>query len=125
MDRTDELLDILNLLILTSIDNTITIDKATLIDVLTCLQYSQDTIEILQNQLQHDQSKKRNQHYELVLVQKNLLFEFGYDSYQLSVQDQFNETMTYVEYKGHHEHVQHNLSKLDIQPWEEVQFKRK
>jgi hypothetical protein len=40
MDRTEELLDLLNTLILSFVDNTITANIASLIDVLTFLQYS-------------------------------------------------------------------------------------
>jgi hypothetical protein len=47
MARIDELLELLNTLILYSMDNTFTTDITSLTDVLTCLQDSQDKIEFL------------------------------------------------------------------------------
>ena len=55
----------------------VTIYKATLQSVLTCLQVSQAKVELLQNQTQllHDELQWKNlQHYELVLVQNNPRF---------------------------------------------------
>jgi hypothetical protein len=48
MDQIDELLELLNTLILSYVDNTITIDITNLIGVLTCLQDSHDKIKFLQ-----------------------------------------------------------------------------
>jgi hypothetical protein len=78
MARVEELLELLNTLILSSVDNTITIDKTTLQYVVTCLQVSQAKAALLQTQtrLLHDALERKNlrQHSELVLVQ-NPLFE--------------------------------------------------
>ena len=78
MDRIDDLLELMNTLILSFVDNTVTIDKATLQSILTCLQASQAKTELLQVQtrLLHDELQQKNlQHSELVLVQNNPLFE--------------------------------------------------
>jgi hypothetical protein len=78
MARVDELLELLNTLILSSVDNTITTDKATLQSVVTCLQVSQAKVALLQTQTQllHDALERKNlRHSELVLVQNNPLFE--------------------------------------------------
>jgi hypothetical protein len=78
MARVEELLELLNTLILSSVDNTVTIDKTTLQSVVTCLQVSQAKVTLLQTQtrLLHDALERKNlrQHYELVLVQ-NPIFE--------------------------------------------------
>jgi hypothetical protein len=57
MARIDELLELLNTLILSTVDNMVTTDKATLQSVLTCLQVSQAKVELLQTQTQllHDE----------------------------------------------------------------------
>jgi len=93
MARIDELLELLNTLILSIVDNTVTIDKATLTNVLTCLQDSQDKIKFLQleSQLQQDEIQQKNQHSKLVLVQNKSLFEFENDSYQHPTHDQIND----------------------------------
>jgi hypothetical protein len=93
MAQIDELIELLNTLILSIVDNTITIDKATHTNVLTCLQGSQDKIEFLQleSQLQRDEIQQKNRHFELVLVQNNSLLEFENDSYQQPTHDQIND----------------------------------
>ena len=93
MARIDELLGLLNTLILSSVDNIVTIDITTFIDVLTCLQDSKDKIEFLQleSQLQQEEIQQKNHHFELVLVQKNSLFEFENDSYQEPAHDQISD----------------------------------
>jgi hypothetical protein len=72
----------------------VTTDIATLTDVLTCLQDSQDKIKFLQleSQLQQEEIQQKNHHSELVLVQNNSLFEFENDSYQQPTHDQRNST---------------------------------
>jgi hypothetical protein len=76
MARVEELLELLNTLILSSVDNTVTIDKTTLQSVVTCLQVSQAKATLLQTQtrLLHDALERKNlrQHSELVLVQNPL-----------------------------------------------------
>jgi hypothetical protein len=70
MARIDELLELLNTLILSSVDNTVTIDIATFTDVLTCLQDSQNKIKFLQleSQLQQEEIQQKNHHSKLVLI---------------------------------------------------------
>jgi hypothetical protein len=55
MARTNEILEQLNTLILSSVDNTVTTDITTLTEVLTCLQHSQGKIEFLQLESQLQQ----------------------------------------------------------------------
>jgi hypothetical protein len=78
MARVEELLELLNTLILSSMDNTITIDKTTLQSIVTYLQVMQAKVALLQTQtrLLHDALQQKNllQHSELVLVQ-NPIFE--------------------------------------------------
>jgi hypothetical protein len=52
------------------VENTVTTDITALIDVLTCLQDSQEKIEFLQleSQLQQEEIQEKKQHFELVLV---------------------------------------------------------
>jgi hypothetical protein len=101
MARIDELLELLNTLILSSVDNTVTTDIATLTDVLTCLQDSQDKIKFLQleSQLQQEEIQQKNHHSELVLVQNNSLFEFENDSYQQPTHDQISDTTSEARFK--------------------------
>ena len=49
MARNIELLELLNTLINTTEDNTVTLNKATLQSVLTCLQVMQDKVRLLQS----------------------------------------------------------------------------
>jgi hypothetical protein len=62
MARVEELLELLNTLILSSMDVTITIDKTTLQSVVMCLQVSQAKATLLQtqNQLLHDALELKN-----------------------------------------------------------------
>jgi hypothetical protein len=74
MAQIHELLELLNTLILSIDVNMVTIDKATIQFVLTCLQASHAKVELLQiqTQLLHDQLQRKNlQNSELVLVQNN------------------------------------------------------
>jgi hypothetical protein len=106
----------------------VTTDKETLQYVLTCLQASQAKVELLQiqTQLLHDELQRKNiQHSELVLVQKNPLFDDDDDddSDQQPVQEQLSEPTSYTsadEDEVVHEQVQLSLSKPIIRPWEEI-----
>jgi hypothetical protein len=72
--RVEELLELLNTIILSSLDNTVTTNKTTLQIVVTCLQVSQAKVALLQthNRLLHDALERKNlRHSELVLVQNN------------------------------------------------------
>ena len=66
----NELVELLNTLLLSSIDNIVIVDKATLTHIRNCVQEAQGIIEFLQieSQLQHDELQQRKQHYELVPV---------------------------------------------------------
>jgi hypothetical protein len=99
MAQIEELLELLNTLILYSVDNTITIEKTTLQSVVTCLQFSQAKVALLQTQtrLFHDALERKNlrQHFELALVQ-NPLFkddeDDDFDSDQQLVHGKLIET---------------------------------
>ena len=114
MDQIDELLELL-----------VTIDKAILTNVLTCLQDLEDKIEFLQleSQLQRDEIQQKNRHFELVLVQNNSLLEFENDSYQHPTHDQINDSTSEAysnEDEVCHKQILHALSNPIIKPWEEI-----
>jgi hypothetical protein len=121
MDLIDELLELLNTLILSTIDNMVTTDKQTLQYILTCLKTSQDKVELLQiqTQLLHDQLQQKNlQHSKLVLFWNNPLFDGDdVDSDQQPMSDQLNEpTPTTSANEVVHEQVHLSLSKSIIKP---------
>jgi hypothetical protein len=62
MAQVEELLELLNTLILSFVDNTVTIDKTTLQFVVTCLQVSQAKAALLQTQtrLLHNALERKN-----------------------------------------------------------------
>jgi len=82
MARITNILESLNTLILCNVDNTIQINKDTLLNIRTYLQNAQEKIEFLQlkSQLQHDELQQKSHDSELVHVQNNSLSE--YDSHQ-------------------------------------------
>jgi hypothetical protein len=90
MERSLELLELLNTLIITIEDNTISINKDTLKSVLTCLQVTQDKVRLLQAQSQllndeiRDLKNQSVKHSELVLVQNNPLFDDDDDDDQIN-----------------------------------------
>jgi hypothetical protein len=108
----------------------VTIDKATLEFVLTCLQASPAKAELLQikTQLHHDQLQQKNfQHFEVVLVQNNPLFDDEDDSDQQPMQAQLSETTPDTsgdEDEVVHEQVQLSLSKPIDRPWEEIRVNK-
>jgi hypothetical protein len=79
MVQVEELLELLNTLILSFVDNTVTINKTTLHSVVTSLQVMQFKAALLQTQTQllNDALERKNfrQHCELVVVQNNHLFK--------------------------------------------------
>jgi hypothetical protein len=82
MARSLELLELLNTLINTTEDNTVTLNKETLQSVLTCLQVTQAKVRLLQSlsQLLNDELiDLKNQQpvkcSELVFVQHNPLYD--------------------------------------------------
>jgi hypothetical protein len=120
MDQVEELLELLNTLIFSYVDNIFTFDIATLTDVRTCLQDSLDKIEFLQleSQLQQEEIQQKNHHYELVLVQKNCIFEEDddVDSNQQPLHKKLSEHASYM----NENEVKLPFSKLIIKPWEEI-----
>ena len=70
MARINDLVELLNTLLLSIIDNTIMVDKNNLTHIRNCIQDSQDTLEFLQleSQLQRDELQQKNQHSKLFLV---------------------------------------------------------
>lgn len=70
MARINDLIELLNTLLLSSIDNIVMVDKSTLTHIQNHVQESQDTIEFLQleSQFQHDELQQKYQHSELVIV---------------------------------------------------------
>jgi hypothetical protein len=122
MAQIDELLELLNTLILSFVDNTVTTDIAILTDVLTCLQDLQDKIEFLQleSQLQQDEIQQKNHHSEPVLVHNNYLFKFENDPNQQPTQEQLSETAP----NSSTDEVQLPLSKPFIRSWEEIRYNK-
>jgi len=101
MARSLELLELLNTLINTTEDNTVTLNKATLQSVLTCLQVMQAKVRLLQSlsQLLNDELiDLKNQQpvkcSELVFVQHNPLYDDDDDDVfdQQSVKEQHSDT---------------------------------
>jgi hypothetical protein len=62
MAQVEKLLELLNTIILSSMDNIVTTDKATLQSIVTCLQVSQAKEALLQTQtrLLHDALEQKN-----------------------------------------------------------------
>jgi hypothetical protein len=82
MERSRELLELLNTLINTTEDNTVILNKETLQSVLTCLQVTQAKVRLLQEQshLLNDElielkSQQPMKFSELVFVQNNPLYD--------------------------------------------------
>lgn len=76
-------IDLLNTLIQSIIDDTIQISKASLSDIQTCLQNAHENIEFLQleSQFQWDELQHKSCHSKLFYVQNNPLF-IEIDSHQ-------------------------------------------
>jgi len=76
MAQVEELLKLLNTLILSYVDNTITIVKTNLHYVVTCLQVTQAIATLLQTQtwILHDALERQNlrQHFDPIVVQNPL-----------------------------------------------------
>lgn len=89
----DKLLELLNNLLLITINNIVIIERETLIDIQTCIQDSQEKIEFLQleAQLQCEEIHQKNQHSKLILLHNNALFEFENDSHQQHVHNKIND----------------------------------
>ena len=101
MARSLELLELLNTLINTTENITVTLNKTTLQSVLTCLQVTQAKVKLLQylSQLLNDEMiDLKNQQpvkcSELVFVQHNPLYDDNDDDVfnQQSVKEQHNDT---------------------------------
>jgi hypothetical protein len=88
----------------------------------TCLQVTQAKAALLQTwtRLLHDALERKHlrQHYELVLVQNNCLFEEDndVDSYQQPAKRQLSE----IAPDSSTDDVQLSLPKQIIRPWEEI-----
>ena len=83
MARINGLVELLNTLFLSFINNTVMVDKTTLTHIQNCIQYSQDTLEFLKpmSQLQCDELRQKNQDSKIFLVENNAHFEFENDSH--------------------------------------------
>jgi hypothetical protein len=101
MERNHELLELLNTLINTTENNTVTLNKTTLQSVLTCLQVTQAKVRLLQSlsQLLNDELiDLKNQQpvkcFELFFVQHNPLYDTDDDDAfdQQSVKEQHSDT---------------------------------
>jgi hypothetical protein len=95
MERSHELLELLNTLINTTEDNTVTLNKETLQSVLTCLQVTQAKVRLLQSlsQLLNDElTDLKNQQpvkcSELVFVQNNPLYDDNDDDDDVLINSQ-------------------------------------
>ena len=122
MARINDLVELVNTLLLSSIDNIDTVDKTTLTHIRNCVQHSQDTTEFLQleSQLQCDELQQNNQHFELVLVQNNVYLEFENHSYQRSAHNQISKNISKEISNENDAHVHLALPKPIIRAWEEI-----
>lgn len=70
MVRLDDFLKILSTLILSTIEDTVKINKTIISDIQTCLQDAQENIEFLQleSQLQQEEIQQNTHHYEAIFV---------------------------------------------------------
>ena len=99
MERSLELLELLNTLIITTTNNTVILNKTTLQLVVTCLQVSQEKVQLLQaqSQLLNDEicnlkNQESMKQYQQVLLHHNPLFDDDNDDYnQHSSKNQFSE----------------------------------
>jgi hypothetical protein len=103
MERSHELLELLNTLINTTEDNTVILNKTTLQSVLTCLPVTQAKVRLLQSlsQLLNDElidlkNQQPVNYSELVFVQNNPLCDDNDDDddvfYQQLVKEQHSDT---------------------------------
>jgi hypothetical protein len=98
MAQSLELLELLNTLINTTEDNTVTLKKTTLQSVLTCLKVTQDKVRLLQclSQLLNDELTDLKDQQpmncsELVFVQNNPLYDDNYDDDKDDDDEVFNQ----------------------------------
>lgn len=77
MAKVDEVVELLNTLIQSTIEDIVKTNKATLANIKICLQHAQNKIDFLQleSQLQQDELQQKRHHFELFFVQNNPLFE--------------------------------------------------
>ena len=110
MDRMGIVLELLNTLIHSTMDNTIMIDKAIVANIQICLKNVQENIEFLQleSQLQQEELKQRS-HSEPVSVQK-----IETDSHKQKVN---NVPAAIVQANAE---TQSALPKPIIRPWEQL-----
>ena len=73
MAKLERILELLRTLIMSTANNTVKINKASLSDIQTCLQYAQEKIEFLQleSQLQQEELQQWSHHSEPVSIQNN------------------------------------------------------
>ena len=96
MAKINDVLDLLNNLIHSTIHDMVKMSKNALFNIKTCLQDAQDKIEFLQleSQLQQHELQKKSHHSELVSVQKierdshrKKEYKVAVDSHQFLVQE--------------------------------------
>lgn len=124
MAQINGLVELLNTLLLSYVDNTTMANKTTLTHIQNCLQDSKDTLEFLQLELQLQQEEI---HYKLIHVQNNLLCDsFQQPSHNDATLEEHNQISgSTLEEKENeddifHTHVSLILSISIIRPWEEI-----
>jgi len=77
MARLDDALDLLNTLIHFTIEDMVKLSNITITDMKTCLQNAQEKIDFLQleYEFQKDDLEHKRQHFELLFLQSNPIFE--------------------------------------------------
>ncbi len=87
------LFELLSTLMLSVVEDTIKISKASLIDIRTYLQNAKDKIEFLQlyKKLQLEELQQHKHHSKLVFVHNNPLFYFEIRSYQQPASHQVSQ----------------------------------
>jgi hypothetical protein len=120
MVRVEELLDLLNTLIFSSMENTITTSKTTLQSIVTFLEFTQakETLLRTRNRLIQGAHELRNlrQYYELVLFHSPIFEDDEADLDQQPTQQELSKIAPYLSV----DKVQLPLSNPIIRPWEEI-----
>ena len=120
MAKLERILELLRTLIMSTANSTVKINKSSLSDIQTCLQYAQEKIEILQleSQLQQEELQQRSHHSEPVSVQNN---EADSHKQQVNIVQVHSDPVPNKAAKLHADaEVQLALPKPIIRPWEQL-----
>ena len=119
MAKLERTLELLRTLIMSTANSTVKINKASLSDIQTCLQYAQEKIEFLQleSQLQQEELKRRS-HSEPVSVQNN---EADSHKQQVNIVQVHSDLVPNKAASVHADaETQSALPKPIIRPWEQL-----